>query len=295
MGFRAAKISFDGSHYIATPKENFPRGKKRRQSSHPTSEQETERKEQFETAYKESQKLPKKERKEYVKKALKETIPDEEQRQEFVERNSERKKINAIRRKVRLSKKANLQTWNFFCTFTYSDEKHTEESFRKSLRNTLKHLVNRKGKHIGVWERGGETNRLHFHGIFYIPPNGMVGEIIETKDYSTKDNRMQTASQNTYFLDRYGRNDFQKLILPHEVGDSLGYLMKYIEKSGERLVYGGKLPTYFESDVLDEDIIVPYGIDDRKAVLADDFLCMVEGEIMGRVSPEVIDKMPKVN
>ena len=123
----------------------------------------------------------------------------------------------------------------------------------------------------------------------------MVGEIIETKDYSTKDNRMQTASQNTYFLERYGRNDFQKLVFPHEVGDSLRYLMKYIEKSGERLVYGGKLPTYFESDVLDEDIIVPYGIDERKAVLADDFLCMVEGEIMGRVSPEVIEKMPKVN
>lgn len=296
MGFRAAKISFDGSHYIATPKENFPRGKKRRRSSHPASEQETERKDQFETAYKESQKLSKKERKEYIKKAMEQAISDEEQRQEFVERNSERKKINAIRRKVRLSKKANLQTWNFFCTFTYDSEKHTEESFRKSLRNTLKHLVNRKGwKHIGVWERGGNTNRLHFHGIFYIPPNGMVGEIIETKDYSTKDNRMQTASQNTYFLERYGRNDFQKLILPHEVGESLKYLMKYIEKSGERLVYGGKLPAYFESDVLDEDIIVPYGIDDRKAVLADDFLCMAEGEIMGRVSPEVIEKMPKVN
>ena len=181
MGFRGAKISFDGSHYIATPKENFPRGKKRRRSSRPASEQETERKKQFETAYRESQQLPRKERKDYVTQAMKETIPDEEQRQEFVEHNSERKKINAIRRKVRLSKKANLQTWNFFCTFTYSDEKHTEESFRKSLRNTLKHLVNRKGwKHIGVWERGGETNRLHFHGIFYIPPNGMVGEIIET-------------------------------------------------------------------------------------------------------------------
>lgn len=119
MGFKAAKISFDGSHYIATPKENFPRGKKRRRSSRPISEQETERKEQFETAYMESQQLPRKERKEYVKKALKETIPDEEQCHEFVERNSERKKINAIRRKVRLSKKANLQTWNYFCTFTY--------------------------------------------------------------------------------------------------------------------------------------------------------------------------------
>ena len=210
--------------------------------------------------------------------------------------NSARKKINAIRRKVRLSKKANLQTWNFFCTFTYDSEKHTEESFRKSLRNTLKHFVNRKGwKHIGVWERGGETNRLHFHGIFYIPPNCMVGEIIETKDYSTKDNRMQTAHQNTYFLERYGRNDFQPLGSPEEVQHSLGYLMKYIEKSGERLIYGGKLPTYFESDVADEDILAPYGIDDRKAVLADDFLCMVEGEIMGRVSSEVIEKMPKVN
>ena len=71
--------------------------------------------------------------------------------------------------------------------------------------------------------------------------------------------------------------------------------MKYIEKSGERLIYGGKLPTYFESDVTDEDILAPYGIDDRKAILADDFLCMVDGEVMGKVSPEVIGKMPKVN
>ena len=296
MGFRAAKISFDVSHYIATPKENFPQGKKRRRSSQRTSEQETECKEQFETAYKESQKLPKKERNEYVKKAMEQVIPNEEQRQEFVQRNSERKKINAIRRKVRLSKKANLQTWNFFCTFTYSDEKHTEESFRKSLRNTLKHLVNRKGwKHIGVWERGGDTNRLHFHGIFYIPPGEMVGEIVETKDYSTKDHRMQTAHQNTYFLERYGRNDFQALGSPMEVQHSLGYLMKYIEKSGERLIYGGNLSTYFVSDVMDEDVICPFGIEDRKAILADNFTCIFDGEVMGTVSKEVIEKMPKAN
>lgn len=88
MGFRAAKISFDGSHYIATPKENFPQGKKRRQSSHPTSEQETERKDKFETAYKESQQLPRKERKEYVNKAMEEAIPDEEQRKKVLESRS---------------------------------------------------------------------------------------------------------------------------------------------------------------------------------------------------------------
>ena len=289
MPYKAAKISFDGSHYIATPKENFPQGHKRRWTSRPLSDEEAEKKTQFEAAYKESQQLPRKERKAYMRKAMEEAIPDKEQRKEYVERNNERKKTNAIRRKVRLSKKVNLQReWSYFCTFTFSDEKHTEESFRKSLRNTLKHLVNRKGwKHIGVWERGGETGRLHFHGIFYIPLDGMVGEIVETTDYNTKDHRMQTTHQNTYFLERYGRNDFQPLGSPEEVQHSLGYLMKYIEKSGERLIYGGKLPTYFESDVADEDILAPYGIDDRKAILADDFTCMMDGEVIGKVSPEV--------
>ena len=297
MPFRAAKISFDGSHYIATPKGNFPQGRKRRRSAHPLSEQEAEQKEQFEAAYKESQQLPKKERKAYMRKAMEDVIPDKKQRKAYVERNNERKQTNAIRRRVRLSKKVNLQReWNFFCTFTFSDKLHTEESFRKSLRNTLKHLVNRKGwKHIGVWERGGENGRLHFHGIFYIPPDGMIGELTETRDYSTKDHRMQTAHQNTYFLERYGRNDFQALGSPMEIQHSLGYLMKYIEKTGERLIYGGKLPTYFVSDVMDEDILCPCGIDDRKAVLADDFTCMVDGEIMGKVSKEVIAKMPKAN
>ncbi len=69
MSFRAAKISFDGSHYIATPKENFPRRRKVRKTSYHLSHKEIEQKEQFETAYKESQKLPRKERKEYVQKS----------------------------------------------------------------------------------------------------------------------------------------------------------------------------------------------------------------------------------
>ena len=297
MSYRAAKISFDGSHYIATSKENFPQGHTRRRNTRPLSVEETDKKAQFEAAYKESSKLPYKERKAYMRKAMEEAIPDKEQRKKYIERNNERKKTNAIRRKVRLSKKVNQQSeWNFFCTFTFSDELHMEESFRKSLRNTFKHLVNRKGwKHVGVWERGGETGRLHFHGIFYIPPDGMVGGIVETKDYSTKDHRMQTAHQNTYFLERYGRNDFQALGSPMEVQHSLGYLMKYIEKSGERLIYGGDLPTCFKSDVMDEDILVSCGIGNRKAVLADDFTCISDGEIMGTVSKEIIEKMPKAN
>ena len=293
--YQAAKISFDGSHYIATPKENFPQGRRRRNARPPSLEEITQ-KQQFETAYAESKKLPRRERRDYLRDALKKTIADEARREEFIDRHTERKKTNAIRRKCRLSKKVHLQEWNYFCTFTYSDQKHTEESFAKSLRNTFKHFVSRRGwKHIGAWERGNATNRLHFHGIFYIPPDSMVGEVIETRDYSTKDHCMQTAMQNTYFLERYGRNDFQELNTQEEVQHSLHYLMKYIEKSGEKLIYGGKLPTYFQSDVLDEDILCPYGIDDRKAILADDFTCIRDGEVMGKVSREVIAKMPKVN
>ena len=123
----------------------------------------------------------------------------------------------------------------------------------------------------------------------------MVGELTETRDYSTKDRRMQTAHQNTYFLERYGRNDFQPLGSPMEVQHSLSYLMKYIEKSGEKLIYGGDLPSYFVSDIMDEDVICPYRIDDRKAILADNFTCISDGEIMGTVSKEVIEKMPKAN
>lgn len=71
--------------------------------------------------------------------------------------------------------------------------------------------------------------------------------------------------------------------------------MKYIEKTGEKIVYSKGLPQYFISDILDEDIVCTIGQEDKKLLLFDDFMCLDEGEIMGRVSPEVIDKMRKCN
>lgn len=101
---------------------------------------------------------------------------------------------NAIRRKVRLWRKVNLQRWDYFVTFTYDNALHDEKSFEKKLRNTLKHAVSRNGwKYIGVFERSPEKERLHFHGVFHIPK--MIGELIETKDYSTKQHKMQTTFQ----------------------------------------------------------------------------------------------------
>lgn len=300
MPYRETKVYFDGGHYIAIPSENFPSSTRKRKKPKPPKPKQNENtpptpKDKFETAYKESQQLPKRERKKYIKEKLQGEFQTAEQLKEFVAQNIERKKINAYKRNTRLWRKIYTQgEWHYFVTFTYSDEKHTEETFKKKLRNTLKHAVNRNGwKYIGVWERAPETGRLHFHGIFYIPQ--MIGEIVEVKDYSTKQHKIQTTYQNTHFLKEFGRNDFKPIEIPLDITQSVKYLLKYIEKSGEKLVYGGKLPTYTRSDILDDDVACPYGVDDRKLLLFDSFRCIVDGEILGKVSPEILAQMPKCN
>ena len=294
MPYQESKIYFDGSHYITVPKENFPSHKGRKTVKETIVQTDTPKVE-FETAYRESQALPRRERKSYIAERLKDVFQSEQETAAFIESNIARKKINAAKRRVRLMRKVYLQKWNYFVTFTYDSTKHTEKTFKAKLRNTLKHLVNRKGwKYIGVWERSA-SERLHFHGIFYIPENAMTGELKQVRDYSTKQHRMQTTYQNTRFLQRFGRNDFEELKTQNDIMLSVRYLLKYIEKSGEKLVYGGDLPTYFISDVMDEDIACPIGIDDRKAVLFDDFNCWDEGCLMGKVSPETISQLRKSN
>ena len=83
----------------------------------------------------------------------------------FAELNLRRKRNNLIARRIRMTRKANLQEdFNFFVTLTYSNELHTEESFKKELGNCLKNLSKRKGwKCIGVWERSPEKQRLHLY------------------------------------------------------------------------------------------------------------------------------------
>ena len=305
MNLKSAKVYNDGSHFIAIPSDAFPHRRKKTsrynlrlkkdELPRPGSPPETP-KDRFETAYKESQSLPKRERKAYIKSVLKGDFTDKATLNAFVDKNLERVKTNAIKQRVRLNRKLRLQRWDYFVTFTYSDELQTEETFRKKLANTLKHLVARKGwKYVGVWERGGDTDRLHFHGIFHISDGSMIGELTEVKDYDTRNHRMQTTLQNTHFLKYFGRNDFKPICHPDDISSAVKYITKYMEKSGERLVYGGKLPTFFKSDILEDDIACPIGIDDRKALLFDNFTCINEGEIIGEVSKEVIDQMPKCN
>ena len=213
----------------------------------------------------------------------------------FTELNLRRKRNNLIARRIRMTRKANLQDFTHFVTLTYSNELHTEESFKKGLGDCLKNLSKRRGwKCMGVWERSPEKQRLHFHGIFYIPEGTMPGQMIDVNDYNFKSHRRRITHQNTYFNERFGRSDFEEIVDDEVLGDAMSYIMKYIEKSGERIVYYGDLPQFFVSDVMENDILCPYGEDGQKFILSDTFGCWDEGEYMGQVSKETIAKLPKV-
>ena len=277
-----------GNEPTQTERENIPTVPKQRQMT---------RKELFEELYQKSADIRKKrERKAYVQREMLPYFKDSTSCRAFVENNFNRKHRNMICRKTRLWRKINQQTFNYFVTFTFDDKKHTEESFQKSLSTCLQHFSSRKGwLYIGAWERAPETGRLHFHGIFYIPDGAMSGKLEEVRDYDTRKKRMQTIQQNTFFAERFGRNEFRPIHHSSELSQMVKYLMKYIEKSGGKLVYSRGLYQYFETDIMDEDITCPYGLEGRKFILFDDFGCWIEGEYIGQSSDrEVIARLPKV-
>lgn len=255
------------------------------------------KKEYFDELYVKFIDLPKRKRKEKIIEEMLIYFNKKEYCEDFVNANFERKQRNLICRRVRMCRKANLANFNYFCTFTYDDKLHTEESFKKKLQSCFKMMCHRrKWKYMGVWERAPKTNRLHFHGLFNIPDNSMPGEIIEVRDYSTQFNKMQKTFQSSYFNERFGRSDFKEIDeQERRLGNALAYLMKYIEKTGEKIVYSKGLPQYFISDILDNDIVCTIGQEDKKLLLFDDFMCLDEGELIGKVSPDVIEKMRKSN
>jgi len=264
------------------------------------SETENERKmtkkEIFEEIYASTKYMKKHERRQLLFAKMRQYFYTDRQAYDFIDTNFERKKRNLICRRVRMTRKANLQEFNYFCTFTYDGSKHTEESFKKKLKNCLALLANRRGwRYMGVWERSPEKQRLHFHGIFYVPDGTMPGLLCSRKDYNFNKKEMVETYSCSYFEDRFGRNDFEPIESQAYKGMALSYIMKYIEKSGEKIVFSKGLPQYFISDIMDEDIVCTIGQEDKKLLLFDDFTCWDEGCYMGPVSPEVISQLRKAN
>lgn len=250
----------------------------------------------FNELYRYAVNLPRKERNEFYRDNLIPFFTDEEQMQAFIHSNIERKKRNLILRRIRMTRKANLADFNYFCTFTYSDELHDETSFKKKLRATFRNLCYRRGwKYMGVWERSPEKQRLHFHGLFNIPEGQMVGELFEKRDYNFNLHNMRTTYQNTFFNDRFGRSDIERIDNRVRLGEALAYLMKYIEKTGEKIVYSKGLPQYFITDVSESDVATRMGIEDRKLLLFDNFACYKDQQYVGTVSKQTIGELVTSN
>lgn len=257
------------------------------------------RKELFEELYKANMDKRPKERKAIVLDGMSPYFKNLENAKSYVDKGFERKRHNVIARRVRVSRKIYLHKhWNYFVTFTYSNELHDENSFKKRLKYTLWNLTKRKDwQYVGVWERAPETGRLHFHGIFDIPDGTMVGELITVSDWDSNHHCRQETVQNTYFNERFGRSDFELLTSRETLGNSMAYILKYIEKTGERIVCSKGLSAYFISDINEDDILAQINDEDKppKYLLFDDFGCWDEGLYIGQVSDAVIAQMRKAN
>ena len=329
MAYQDTKIYYDGSHYIAIPKRPAPRHRGARvpedlvdvvdevqdepaedadiatkapQEKPPEApkklavKRRATRRELFNELYQKLLNEPKRVRRGKLIHGMRPYFKTEEEAIEYVDKHLERKQRNLIVRRMRFSRKVNLHDFNYFCTFTYDGSLHTEDTFRKRLAVCFNRFCSRKGwKYAGVWERSPKTGRLHFHGIFYIPEGTMPGILYEKEDYNFNTHRRQVTIQNTYFNEHFGRCDIEPINDRTEMGSAMAYIMKYIEKSGEKIVYSRGLPQYFKSDILDDDVVCPLGMEDQKLLLFDNFSCFEDGVYIGEVSPEVIRQMKKTN
>lgn len=262
------KVYNDGGHYVAFPyiPNRVPKKKK----------DKTTAQEMFDSLYlialKEN--ISGKDLKRFLLDNIAHLFETEEETQKFIAEQLERKAYNLFQRKKRFQRKANLNKWTHFITITYDDEKHTEKDFKSKLRKCLCNLYTRRNwRYIGVFERAPQTKRLHFHALLYIPDGEMIGELTEKQDYSTKHHKMQKTIENSFFAEKFGRNDFMS-ISKHKVssGQAIAYLTKYIEKTGERLTYSRNVPEYIYKEIEEKDIASEMTDFVLKYVLFDDVI-----------------------
>lgn len=187
MAYQDCKVYNDGSHYIAIPyvpnpikrksnkveeiieiteEENIDKKNeeestadeidsvKEKSNLEPKKIKVVSMKDMFDKLYVKYVSYKKAERK---KKIIEEMLPYFETKQEtenYVIEQLERKNRNMICRRVRLTRKVFLANFNYFCTFTYDDKLHSEETFNNKLKGCFKMLCHRKvWKYAGVWER----------------------------------------------------------------------------------------------------------------------------------------------
>lgn len=248
--------------------------------------------------YRESYGMRKKEQYAFIASKLAPYFESDEALHKYLDYKMECKRRSETARRIRCQRRAALHELSYFATFTYDDKKATEKEFEKRLLTALSNLASRKGwKYMGTWERGGDTDRLHFHAVLYIPEGKMVGKLELKRDYDVKKKRMVERMENSFFWDRFGRNKFELIDgTALTLGTAVSYIIKYIEKSGGRIICSKGLRTFIETDINNNDVVTQLREDDdKKYLLFDDFKVYKDGKELGAVTPGVLAQAKTVN
>ena len=256
------------------------------------------RSDEFLRLYRESFGTSRKKQYEYIASGLAPYFQNEDELLRYVDRKMECKKRAEMTRRIRCLRRASLHELSYFATFTFDDKKATESEFEKRLLTALSNLASRKGwKYMGTWERGGDTDRLHFHAILYIPEDKMIGKMELKRDYNVKTRRMEERIENSFFQDRFGRNKFELIDgTALTLGTAVSYIIKYIEKTGGKIICSKGLRTFIETDIDNDDVVARLREDDdKKYVLFDDFKVYKDGKELGAISPGVLSHAKTIN
>lgn len=264
------KIYNDGSHYVASFVSSGDRKKRKNRIKSSIDEY-------FDELYFQSLQIGLRgaEQYDFIKDNLGEYDSDSLNLDKYISERLLSKERNLYQRKKRFRRKAMLNKWNYFTTFTYNSDIMDEDSFRRKLKKCLSNLHTRHGwLYMGVFERAPETDRLHFHCLLYVPEGQMVGEIYERSDYSTKQHKMQVTHSNVFFENTFGRNDFESINSAElKRGNTIQYLLKYLEKTEDRIIYSRGIPTEFYKELdIDKDICCELIDFITKYVLFDDVI-----------------------
>ena len=204
--------------------------------------------------------------------SLEKTFPeDKEAIREKIDDMHERMKASIAARKKRFRRKAFLNEWSYFVTVTYDSTLYaSEDEFRRSVDKLFSNLHTRNGwRYMGVWEQGELNERLHFHCLLYVPEGELIGAIYNRSDYAHKTHGIRVTHCNTFFERRFGRNDFEPL-MREELNNSISYILKYLEKSGERIRYSRGIPSDVCIPVRSVDVVDQYTDFVPKFILFDD-------------------------
>ena len=264
------KIYHDGDHPVAT---RIVRSKGKRPPKKPAN---TAFDIAFDSLYFQAKRkgLKDEEMVDYIQAGLTKLYPASSTLRKYILEKIDKKQRNLWKRIKRFKRKVNMNRWNYFVTFTCDPKKHTEESFMKKLRKCLSNLHTRRGwKYMGVFEYGDANGAIHFHALIYVPDGEMIGDIVAVSEYSKKRGERYTRYGNTFFDDAFGKSDFQEVnpVLLKRGGTSR-YLVKYITKTGEKIVYSRGIPAEICKELSDNDVVGTYLDFVTKYVLWDDVL-----------------------